>query len=89
MKITEEKRKLYLLLCRLGLEGFGGAYRERVQRILAEFEDQESESESLTADGDSEHGENPDVGRSRANSTTSRDSLAREMQKRKWSGDDY
>lgn len=89
MHINEERRKLYLLLCRLGLEGFGAAYRERVQRILAEFEDQESESESLTADGDSEHGENPDVGRSRANSTTSRDSLAREMQKRKWSGDDY
>jgi len=96
MSIPPERRKLYLLLCRLGLEGFGEGYRERIQRIFAEFEDLESESESDFDDapivGDEEgtlDGGAPDEGRrSRANSNASRDSLVREMHKRKWNAEE-
>lgn len=85
MAVDPDLRKLLLLLSRLGLEGFGEAYRTRVTRILAEFEDEESESEeeegsprkSLTRSAVEEEPGTGLGGRPRANS------LVHEMKRRK------
>jgi len=87
MSVDPDLRKLLLLLSRLGLEGFGEAYRTRVRNILAEFEDEESESDGDSSEGahqreDGDEKEEEDLGinrgcRPRANS------LVREMKRRK------